>query len=80
MPRVVVGGPDGGVVAFVGGEGGDVVDVDGGGEEEDALDCVGGEGGWGRGWHGGILGGGLLVVGFLDGLDHGGIVECTTEQ
>jgi len=36
------GGPSGGEVAFCAGEGGDGVDVDGGGEEEDACDCFGG--------------------------------------
>lgn len=38
-------------MAFVGGEGGDVVDVHRGGEEEDSLDGVGGERGGGGGCH-----------------------------
>ena len=33
-------------MAFVGGEGGNVVDVNAGGDEEDAFDCVGHCGGW----------------------------------
>ena len=33
-------------MAFVGGEGGDIVDVDAGGDEEDAFDCVGHVGWW----------------------------------
>ena len=48
---VVICSPCGGCVAFVGGQGRDVIDVDGGGDEEDALDCVGGEGGGGGGCH-----------------------------
>lgn len=49
LTLAVVGGPGGGGVAFIAGERGDVIDVDGGGDEEDALDCVGGEGGGGGG-------------------------------
>lgn len=44
MATVVVGGPLAGGVAFCGCEGGEGVDVDAGGEEEDTVDCVGGEG------------------------------------
>ena len=39
-----IGGPGGGGVAAGGGQGRDVVDVDGVGDEEDALDGVVGEG------------------------------------
>jgi len=44
LALVVICGPGGCDVAFCRGEGWDVVDVDRGRDEEDALDCVGGEG------------------------------------
>lgn len=47
-------GPGGGYVAFCRGERRDVVDVDFLADEEDALDCVGGQGGaccWVDGLH-----------------------------
>lgn len=54
-------GPVGGEVAFCAGEGWDRVDVDGGGDEEDALDGVGGEGGAGGGVGGCHFGLGRVV-------------------
>ena len=59
LARGCRGRPVGGEVAFGAGEGRDRVDVDGGGDEEDALDGVGGEGGVGggvEGCHSGAVG------------------------